>query len=77
MSMSMNLHGVSGVVLGKIRSTTYESGEPYYHREIKFFDKNGESLLSITQFSDDGYKLLVVDSELAEMNAELPLLKAA
>lgn len=77
MSMSMNLHGVSGVVLGKIRSATYESGEAFYYREIKFLDKNGKTLLSINQFSDDGYKLLVVDSELAEMNTELPLLKAA
>lgn len=77
MSMSMNLHGVSGVLLGEIRSATYASGEPYYYREIKFVDKNGESLLSINQFGDDGYKLLVDDKELAEMNAELPLLKAA
>ena len=77
MSMSMNIHGACGVALGKIRSATYESGEPFYYREIMFLDKNGETLLSINPFSDDGYKLLVVDSELAEMNAELPLLKAA
>lgn len=76
MSMSMNIHGVCGVLLGKIIGYNYSSGEPYYHREIKFIDKNGDSLLSISQFSDDGYKLLVADTELAEMNAELPLLKA-
>ena len=77
MSMSMNLHGVSGVVLGEIRSATYESGEAFYYREIKFFDKNGKLLMSLNSFSDDGYKLLVDDKELAEMNEELPLLKAA
>ena len=77
MSMSMNIHGVCGVVLGKIRSATYESGEPFYYREFNFIDKNGESILSLTSFGDDGYKLLVDDAELAEMNAELPLLKAA
>ena len=77
MSMSMNIHGVCGVSLGEILGSNYASGEPYYYREIKFLDKNGESLLSINQFSDDGYKLLVADAELAEMNAELPLLKAA
>lgn len=77
MSMSMNIHGVCGVVLGKIHSATYESGEPYYYREIKFIDKNGESLMALNSFSDDGYKLLVVDDELNRMNEELPLLKAA
>ena len=77
MSMSMNLHGVCGVSLGKISSACYESGETYYYREIKFCDKNGDSLLSINQFGDDGYKLLVADTELAEMNEELPLFKAA
>ena len=77
MSMSMNLHGVSGVVLGDIRSAHHESGETFYYREIKFIDKNGESLMSLNSFSDDGYKLLVDDKELAEMNEELPLLKAA
>lgn len=77
MSASMNLFGVCGVSLGEIFNATYATGEPYYYREIKFLDKNGESLLSINQFSDDGYKLLVADSELAEINAELPLLKAA
>ena len=77
MSMSIYLHGVSGVVLGDIRTATYASGESYYYREIKFIDKNGETLLLINQFGNDGYKLLVDDKELAEMNAELPLLKAA
>ena len=77
MIMSMNIHGVSGVVLGKIRSATYESGEPFYYREFNFIDKNGKLLMSLNSFGDDGYKLLVDDKELAEMNEALPLLKDA
>lgn len=77
MSMSMNLHGVCRVSLGEIRNDRHEDGRDYYYREIQFFDKNGQSLLSINQFTDNGYNLLIADDELAEISEELPLLKAA
>lgn len=76
MSMSMNIHGVCGVLLGEIIGSNYASGEPYYHREIKFIDKNGDSLLSISLFSDNGYSLLVDDKEIDSLQSD-DLLKAA
>ena len=77
MSMSMNIHGAAGITLGAIESHTLSNGRVFYTRSISIIDKAGKELIRIDPFSDDGYKLLVVDSELAEMNAELPLLKAA
>jgi len=77
MSMSMNIHGAAGITLGRIECYDRTDGSTFYTRSISIIDKAGKELIRIDPFSDDGYKLLVVDSELAEMNAELPLLKAA
>lgn len=77
MSITMNIHGVSETSLGEINTLYYDNGTPFYTRSYSMLDKNGQVLICITQFSDNGYTLLVADEELAAMNAELPLLKAA
>ncbi len=77
MNMSMNIHNVAEIALGDIRLNRLDSGKEFYIRSISLKDKTGHVLICIDSYSDDGYKLLVADTELAEMNAELPLLKAA
>lgn len=77
MSITMNIHGVSETSLSEIKTLYYDNGTPFYTRSYSMLDKNGKVLICITQFSDNGYTLLVADEELAAMNAELPLLKAA
>lgn len=77
MSMSMNIHGTAGINLGAIKSHRLQDGSVFYTRSISIVDKSGKELICIDPFSDDGYKLLVVDDELAAMTAELPLIKDA
>jgi len=76
-SMSMNIHNVAKVELSEIKTYYLADGTAFYSRTINFTDPKGQVTLSIEQFSDNGYTLLIADTELAEMNAELPLLKAA
>ena len=71
MAMSMNIHGVAGINLTDIKALTLPDGTVFYTRSISVTGKDGKELIRLDPMSDDGYKLLVSDDELAS------LLKAA
>jgi hypothetical protein len=73
----MNIHGVSETWLSEIKTLYYDNGTPFYTRSYSMLDKNGQVLICITQFSDNGYNLLIVDADLDSLTTELPLIKAA
>lgn len=77
MSKYVNYHGVTSIEVSNIQTTiSSTSGEPFYSRKLIITMDDG-SQEEFGLFCTNGYSMLVVDEELAAMNAELPLLKAA
>ena len=71
--ITMNLHDISSITLGDICSAVRSDGSTFYWRSIEFRDSKGHRILSVDPISDNGYNLLVADSELAQLNEPIKL----
>lgn len=76
MSMTMNIHGVKSIDLGDIKTHTLPDGSVFYTRSIMVIDHQGNQVLCLEPFADNGHNLLIKDPVLEEMYQPF-VLKAA